>query len=248
MRWVPVVAIALAACLRAQTPAPANKAAGAAAPVAATAAASGGSAPKAADAAESASAKKPAAAAETFQTSLAKQKASIEAQRTALGLQRGTAASSGWMLGPPRVNAALAGDDVLPPPPPECDPMADSELAPLIGTAAQQHKLDPKLIRGVIEQESSGRACAVSAKGAMGLMQLMPATAEQFKLEDAFDAKANIEAGASYLRQLLDKYKDDIKLALAAYNAGPTAVDKTGAIPDIKETQDYVESVLAKMK
>ena len=67
-------------------------------------------------------------------------------------------------------------------------------------------------------------------------------------MDDVFDPKQNIEAGATYLRQLLDKYKDDLKLALAAYNAGPATVDKTGGIPDIKETQDYVEGILKKMK
>jgi soluble lytic murein transglycosylase-like protein len=79
-------------------------------------------------------------------------------------------------------------------------------------------------------------------------MQLMPATVDQFKVDDVFDPKQNIEAGATYLRQLLDKYKDDVKLALAAYNAGPTTVDQTGGIPDIKETRDYVEGVIKKMQ
>jgi soluble lytic murein transglycosylase-like protein len=79
-------------------------------------------------------------------------------------------------------------------------------------------------------------------------MQLMPATIDQFKVGDAFDPQQNIEAGATYLRQLLDKYKGDLKLALAAYNSGPATVDKTGAIPDIKETQDYVEGVMKKMR
>ena len=79
-------------------------------------------------------------------------------------------------------------------------------------------------------------------------MQLMPATIEQFKVEDVFDPQQNIEAGATYLKQLLDKYKGDLKLALAAYNAGPATVDKAGAIPDIKETQDYVEGILKKVQ
>jgi soluble lytic murein transglycosylase-like protein len=99
-----------------------------------------------------------------------------------------------------------------------------------------------------MQQESGFRPCAISPKGARGLMQLMPATLEQFKVEDAFDPTANIEAGAAFLKQLLDKYKGDMKLALAAYNAGPAAVDKAGAIPDIKETRDYVESILRKVQ
>ena len=130
----------------------------------------------------------------------------------------------------------------------DCPPVADIELTPLIETAARQHQVEPKLIRSVIEQESAFHACAISSKGAKGLMQLMPATIEQFKVEDAFDPQQNIEAGATYLRQLLDKYKGDLKLTLAAYNSGPATVDKTGAIPDIKETQDYVDGVMKKMR
>jgi soluble lytic murein transglycosylase-like protein len=146
-----------------------------------------------------------------------------------------------WMLAAPLASGAET-------PAAECDPIGDPELTPLISSAAQQHQVEPKLLRGVIEQESGFRACAISSKGAMGLMQLTPATVEQFKVSDVFDPKQNIEAGATYLRQLLDKYKDDLKLALAAYNAGPATVDKTGGIPDIKETQDYVEGILKKMK
>jgi soluble lytic murein transglycosylase-like protein len=175
---------------------------------------------------------------ETLQSAMAKQRAAIEIQRMAVKRQRDSAVS--WMLGAPQSASAAAEED--------CNPIADPALIPLIESAAQQHQLEPKLLRGVIEQESGFRACAVSAKGARGLMQLMPATIEQFKVEDAFDPKQNIEAGATYLKQLLDKYKDDVKLALAAYNAGPTAVDRTGGIPEIKETQDYVEGVMKKMQ
>jgi soluble lytic murein transglycosylase-like protein len=126
--------------------------------------------------------------------------------------------------------------------------MGEPEFAPLIASAATQHQLEPKLLRGVIDQESAFRPCAVSAKGAKGLMQLMPATIEQFKVGDVFDPRQNIEAGATFLRELLDKYKGDLKLALAAYNAGAANVDKSGGIPDIKETQDYVEAIMKKMK
>jgi len=179
----------------------------------------------------------PAKPAETFQSAMAKQRAAIEMQRAAVRQQRTLAVP--WMLGASQ--AAVAADA-------DCDPIPDPELASLIDGAAKSHQVAPKLLRGVIAQESGFRACAVSEKGAKGLMQLMPATAEQFKVGDVFDPKQNIEAGAAYLRQLLDRYKDDLKLALAAYNAGPTTVDKTGGIPDIKETQDYVEGVLKKMQ
>ena len=175
--------------------------------------------------------------AETLQSAMAKQRAAIAIQRLAMKQQRDSAVP--WMLATPR-NEPAAEED--------CDPIADPELTPLIDSAAQQHQVEPKLLRGVIEQESGFHACAISAKGAKGLMQLMPATIEQFKVDDVFDPKQNIEAGATYLRQLLDKYKDDMKLALAAYNSGPTTVDSAGGIPDIKETRDYVEGVIKKMQ
>jgi len=86
-----------------------------------------------------------------------------------------------------------------------------------VDAAAQSHKVQAKLLRAVMDQESASVSCAVSPKGAQGLMQLMPATMEQFHVTDPFDAKQNVEAGAQYLKQLLDKYKGDVSLALAAY-------------------------------
>ncbi len=176
--------------------------------------------------------------ADTFQSSIEKQRAAIAIQREAVRKQSEMAAQWQGPLRPPEIDAPV----------PDCPPVADAEVTPLIETAAKQHRVEPKLIRGVIEQESAFHACAVSAKGAMGLMQLMPATVEQFKVDDVFDPKQNIEAGAAFLRQLLDKYKGDLKLVLAAYNAGTATVDKTGTIPDIKETQDYVEGIMKKIK
>jgi soluble lytic murein transglycosylase-like protein len=79
-------------------------------------------------------------------------------------------------------------------------------------------------------------------------MQLMPETASELSVKDVFDPKENIAAGAKYLKELLDKYKGDTKLALAAYNAGPAAVDAIGAIPDIQETRDYVDAIIKKIK
>jgi soluble lytic murein transglycosylase-like protein len=130
----------------------------------------------------------------------------------------------------------------------DCDPLPAAEITSIIDAAAQQHQVQTDVLRGVIEQESGGRPCAVSPKGAVGLMQLMPATMDQFQVADAFDPKQNIEAGAQFLKQLLDKYKGDLKLTLAAYNAGPGAVDQANGIPDIKETKDYVDSIMKKIK
>jgi soluble lytic murein transglycosylase-like protein len=173
---------------------------------------------------------------ETFQSAMAKQRAAMAIQRESVRKQSEMAVE--WRSPP------LSNDS----PEPDCPAIADVELTPLIDRAAQQHQVDTKLIRGVIEQESAFHPCAVSSKGAKGLMQLMPATIEQFKVDDVFDPQQNIEAGATFLRQLLDKYKGDLKLALAAYNAGATAVDKTGGIPDIKETQDYVAAIMKKVQ
>ncbi|MGD0775623.1 MAG: lytic transglycosylase domain-containing protein [Candidatus Solibacter sp.] len=180
---------------------------------------------------------------ETFQSAMAKQRAAVAAQRAAIATQRAAVRQQmqtavEWQLTTPGGEGPAA----------DCDPIADPELAPLIDSAAKQHQVEPKVLRGMIEQESGFRPCAISPKGAKGLMQLMPATIEQFKVDDVFDPQQNIEAGATYLQQLLEKYKGDLKLALAAYNAGPGSVDKTGGIPDIKETQDYVEGVMKKTK
>ena len=129
----------------------------------------------------------------------------------------------------------------------DCDPIADLEITPLIDHAAQQHQVDAKLIRGVIEQESGFHACAVSSKGAKGLMQLMPATIEQFKVDDAFDP-SRTSRPARRIPAIAGEVQGRSETVLAAYNAGPGSVDKAGGIPDIKETQDYVEGVMKKMK
>ena len=112
---------------------------------------------------------------------------------------------------------------------------------PLIRQHAGLKSVRPDLVRAVIQVESAFNPRAVSPKGAMGLMQLMPSTAAQFGVIDPFNPGDNIRAGVTYLRQLLDRYQDNEQLALAAYNAGPGAVDKYGRkVPPYKETQNYV--------
>jgi soluble lytic murein transglycosylase-like protein len=108
-------------------------------------------------------------------------------------------------------------------------------------------RFNPKLLRAVMERESGFHPCAVSPKGAKGLMQLMPDTAAQLGVKDPFDPKENVDAGAHYLKQMLDRYKGDLSQALGAYNAGPAAVDQAGGVPDIPETLDYVKSILQKL-
>ena len=127
---------------------------------------------------------------------------------------------------------------------PECEPIADSVVTPIIEGVAKAQELQPKLVRAVIQQESAFRPCAVSAKGAKGLMQLMPEIIEQFKVSDPFDAKESIDAGARYLKQLMDRYKGDLASTLGAYNAGPTSVDEAKGVPNIPETRNYVEAIL----
>jgi soluble lytic murein transglycosylase-like protein len=129
-----------------------------------------------------------------------------------------------------------------------CDPIQDAAVTPLIDSAAQSQRVEAKLLRAVIDQESGFHPCAVSSRGAEGLMQLMPQTTSEFSVRDPFDPRENIDAGARYLKQLLDRYNGDLPQALAAYNAGPARVDEAGGIPDIPETRDYVESIIAKLK
>ncbi len=127
---------------------------------------------------------------------------------------------------------------------PECEALADSVAAPIVENAAKLQGVDSKLLRAVIDQESGFHPCAVSAKGAQGLMQLMPGTADFLQVTDPFDPKQNIEAGAKYLKQLLDKNGGDITKALGAYNAGPNADNPADKIP---ETKAYVDAILTKM-
>lgn len=113
----------------------------------------------------------------------------------------------------------------------------------LIEEHASVHRVRPDLVRAVIQAESAFNPTARSVKGAMGLMQLMPATAVAYGVSNAFDPAENIRAGVAYLRGLLDRYSQNEELALAAYNAGPTAVEKYGAVPPYRETRDYVAKI-----
>jgi soluble lytic murein transglycosylase-like protein len=121
-----------------------------------------------------------------------------------------------------------------------------AELDKLVEQGSQQG-VKAELIRAVIAEESGGRPCAVSWKGAQGLMQLMPATSEQFGVKDPFDPRQSVEAGAKLLKQLLSKYNNDVSLALAAYNAGEARVDRDGGVPQISETQNYVNDIRSKL-
>jgi soluble lytic murein transglycosylase-like protein len=119
-------------------------------------------------------------------------------------------------------------------------------FAPLVRAAAQAHGLPEALLHAVIEVESGFDAAAVSPRGALGLMQLMPDTARELRVRDARDPAANIDGGARYLKELLARFGNDLSLALAAYNAGPGAVQRSGGIPRNAETQNYVPRVMAR--
>ncbi len=113
----------------------------------------------------------------------------------------------------------------------------------LILENARKNGVRPDLVRAVVQVESAFDPNAQSPKGAAGLMQLMPATMREFGVRNAFDPAENVRAGTAYLRQLLDRYGGDEELALAAYNAGPTAVDRHDGVPPYSETQNYVKRV-----
>lgn len=137
-------------------------------------------------------------------------------------------------VGPTRSAAASPDDDKLSP--------ADLNL--MLSNAGQEHNLDADLLASVVKAESGGNSHAVSRTGARGLMQLMPSTAAGLGVSDAMKPRENVRGGSTYLDQLLVRYHDNMALALAAYNAGPAAVDKYHGIPPYRETRAYVAVVI----
>jgi soluble lytic murein transglycosylase-like protein len=126
---------------------------------------------------------------------------------------------------------------------PSRNKISAQELEPWVNWASQNHKLPPALIKAVIRVESNFNPSATSPKGAQGLMQLMPGTAEQLQVTNPYDIQENIWAGTRYLGMLLKKFNNNLALALAAYNAGPQRVERCRGIPPIKETQGFVRDV-----
>ncbi len=118
-----------------------------------------------------------------------------------------------------------------------------AKIEVMIREVSDRYRVDPALVRAVIQTESNWNTSAISSKGARGLMQLVPGTAQQLGVNNAFDAKQNLDGGVRYLHMLLARYNGDLDKALAAYNAGPGAVDRAGGIPRYRETREYVQRV-----
>jgi soluble lytic murein transglycosylase-like protein len=125
------------------------------------------------------------------------------------------------------------------------DLKAPEQIQKVIEGAARRFHLPTELVTAIIKVESNFNPRAVSSEGARGLMQLMPTTAEDLGVRNSFDIRENINGGCRYLKEMLSRFNGKLELALAAYNAGPGAVEKYGKIPPYKETQDYVKKVLA---
>ncbi len=181
-----------------------------------------------------------------MEAALARQRASIEKQRASVRVQVRSveeSAAGAFFTVPwtqpltPRLAVAAT----------ECEPVPEDQIRPLIEEVAAREGLTPDLLRAVIEKESAFVPCAVSPKGAQGLMQLMPATAADLGVHDPFDARENVAAGARFLKQLLDRYGGNLVLGLAAYNAGPRRVDEAGGVPAIPETLNYVSKILGRL-
>jgi soluble lytic murein transglycosylase-like protein len=123
--------------------------------------------------------------------------------------------------------------------------LSDLAVREMVDRVASRVGLNLRLARAVVQVESNFDTRAVSSKGAMGLMQIMPVIAQEYAVSDPFDPEKNLEAGMRHLRTLLDRYGNDSMRALAAYNAGETAVSRYGGVPPYRETRDYVQRVLA---
>jgi soluble lytic murein transglycosylase-like protein len=143
-----------------------------------------------------------------------------------------------------RSDTVAAAQALAPERPARRDEGIPVSYANIINSACGKHGVDPSLVHAIVKVESDFNPYAVSRKGAMGLMQLMPETASSMKVRNSFSPDENIEGGVKYLRYLLDRYEGNISLALAAYNSGETAVKKWGTIPPFKETQEYVRKIM----
>jgi len=167
--------------------------------------------------------------------------ASIEMQKASVALQARTVKAAG-------PTAAWVRSEGNPPAAPACEPIARAASDQMIGHAAERESVDPALVREVVREESNFYPCALSPAGAVGLMQLMPATQTQFQVHDPTDPEQSLTAGTKLLKLLIDRYDGNLKLVLGAYNAGVTAVDRIQDVPQIPETQKYVQDILERLR
>lgn len=128
-----------------------------------------------------------------------------------------------------------------------CDSLPGATLNPIVEAAARKQGIQVDLIQALIHKESAAKPCAVSPKGALGLMQLMPETARSLGVADPLNPEENIDGGTRYLKDLLLRFGGDLTLALGAYNAGPGAVEKYRGLPPYAETQNYVNDILKRL-
>jgi soluble lytic murein transglycosylase-like protein len=185
------------------------------------------------------------AARAAMEASIAKQRASVRRQMEAV-----------WRVGPPVAEGAANQPSPTVPWPTavpmlnaaDCDPLPERQVNALVQDASNREGVAADLVRAVIGKESGFRPCAVSPKGAQGLMQLMPATAQMLNVGDPFDSRQSIDAGTHLLKQLLTRYDGDLALALGAYNAGAGAVDRNRGVPPIPETVNYVSDILKRVQ
>jgi soluble lytic murein transglycosylase-like protein len=185
----------------------------------------------------------------TAEQSLKKQQDSLDQQRASLHQQlSGEAIGARGKAADPTTEPAAYFIDPLPAlPQADCERLDKTNVESLIAAAAKKQSIEPALLRAVMKQESGFKPCAVSVRGAQGLMQLMPATADLLHVSDPFDPEQNVQAGAAFLKQLLSRYKGDLRLALVAYNAGTLRADQPANAPYPLETQNYLASIFAQL-
>lgn len=172
--------------------------------------------------------------------SLQRQQAAVARQRGAI---QGIAHDQAWNVTPSEFDGWRESAQI-----PACPSLEWDQAKDRFEEAEERNELPSGLLGAVARQESGLYPCAVSSAGAAGLMQLMPATAAQFGVGDRFDPWQSLQGGGQFLKQLLGRYDGDLRLALGAYNAGPARVDFFGGVPPFAETQNYVESVMSRMK
>ncbi len=147
------------------------------------------------------------------------------------------------LVAEPGSRRALSTSNPVDPGSPATETMTPESVDKAIEAAAERHGVDPNLVRAVVKVESNFNPHAVSSKGAMGLMQLMPSTAKSLSVGNAFDPNQNVDAGVRHLKSLLDSYNGNVELSLAAYNAGQGAVSRNKGIPPYRETREYVKKI-----